>query len=393
MNAEGKTLYVNGKFYTSFEMIENGQMLVDETGKIEDISHEQLEFSDDFKVIDLKGNIVVPGFVDVHMHGGNGYEVMAGTYKDIDEISKFHASHGTTSFLASTAAAANEDLIHVLKSCASSFEKGVSGAELLGVHLEGPFINKRMRGAMDVKQIRLPDLEEMKQFIRTSEDTIRLVTLAPEVEGGLELVEYLHDKGITVSIGHSDATYQEVLQAVQHGVRHTTHHFNGMRPLHHRDPGVAGAGLMMNELIVELIADGIHVHPAVVKFLFQTKGTANICAITDAVKSTGLRDGEYADVHVKDGKIFLSDNPETLAGSSLTMMTGLHNVLQYTGLPLEKVLPSFAIVPARKAKVDNRKGSIEKGKDADFLILDDDLNLLSTFVKGKKVHGPVGLLI
>jgi len=385
MNEEGKTLYVNGKFYTGSDIFENGQMLVDGTGKIIDVSHE-IKSSKDVHVVDLEGNIVVPGFVDVHMHGGNGYEVMAGTENDLEEISKFYASHGTTSFLASTAAASNEDLLLVLHSCSHSFEKGVSGAELLGIHLEGPYINEKAKGAMDLEQIRLPDLVEMRQFVHTSGNTIRLVTLAPEVEGGLELVDYLHDQGITVSMGHSDANYEEVLKAVEHGIRHTTHHFNGMRPLHHRDPGVAGSGLMLEELTLELIADGIHVHPAVVKFLFETKGTAKICVITDAVKNTGLPDGEYDGVHVKSGKIFLTEHPETLAGSSLTMMAGLHNVLQYTGLPLEKVLPSFTIVPAKKAKVENRKGSIESGKDADFLILDKDLHLLTTFVKGKKVY-------
>ncbi|MCR2821515.1 N-acetylglucosamine-6-phosphate deacetylase [Lederbergia panacisoli] len=385
MQAQGMTLYVNGKIYTGSDIYENGQMLVDEDGKIIDISHEQLN-STNINVIDLRGKIVVPGFVDVHIHGGNGYEVMGGTEKDLDETSKFHASHGTTSFLPSTAAASNDDLIRVLKNCAASFENGVSGAELLGVHLEGPYINEKARGAMDIEQIRLPDLTEMERFIKASENTIRLVTLAPEIEGGLELVEYLNEQGVTVSIGHSYASYEEMKKAVEHGVRHTTHHFNGMRGLHHRDPGVAGTGLMLEELTLELIADGIHVHPAVVKFMYQAKGADKICAITDAVKSTGLLDGEYDDVQVMNGKIFLKEHPDTLAGSSLTMINGLHNVLQYTGLPLEKVLPSFTIVPAKKANVVNRKGSIERGKDADFLILDEDFNLVSTFVKGKKVY-------
>ncbi|MCJ8009925.1 N-acetylglucosamine-6-phosphate deacetylase [Lederbergia wuyishanensis] len=384
MHTEGKTLYVNGKIYTGLDIYENGQMLVADDGKIIDVSNEQID-SSDANVIDLKRQVVVPGFVDVHIHGGNGYEVMGGTEKDLDEVSKFHASFGTTSFLASTAAASNEDLVQVLQSCSASFKKGVSCAELLGVHLEGPFINEKARGAMDIQQIRLPDLTEMEQLIEVSGDTIRIVTLAPEVEGGLELVAYLHDRGITVSIGHSYASYEEMLESLEHGVRHTTHHFNGMRGLHHRDPGVAGTGLMLNELTLELIADGIHVHPAVVKFLFQTKGANKVCVITDAVKSTGLADGEYDDVQVKDGKIFLKEHPETLAGSSLTMMIGLRNVLRYAGLPLEKVLPSFTIVPAKKAKVANRKGSLERGKDADFLILNEDINLVSTFVKGKKV--------
>lgn len=378
------TLYKNAKIYTAFEVIENGQMLVDESGKIVDLSS-SIHCGKDIATVDLAGKTITPGFIDVHIHGGKGYEVMAGTYEDLNQISRFHAEQGTTSFLSSTGAAPKETIIQALEASAVAVVKGVAGAEVLGIHLEGPFINEKRRGAMEVGDIRRPDLAEMDDYIEASKNQIKFVTLAPEVEGGLELVDYLHERGIMVSIGHSDATYIEVIEAIQHGVRHTTHHFNGMSPLHHREPGVAGSGLMLPELTLELIADGIHVHPQVIRFMYETKGAWNICVITDAVGSTGLPDGIYHNVKVEGGKIFLKDHPDTLAGSSLTMIKGLQNVLEFTSLPLEQVLPSFTMVPAQKAQADDRKGSLEIGKDADFLVLDDKLDILSTYVKGKAV--------
>ncbi len=218
-----------------------------------------------------------------------------------------------------------------------------------------------------------------------SENQIKLVTLAPEIENGLEAVKFFHEHGVTVSIGHSDAIFSEVETSLKEGVKHTTHHFNGMRPLHHRDPGVTGAGLLLNELTCEIIADGIHVHPEIVKFLFDTKGPWKICAITDSVFCAGLPDGKYDEVIVTNGQVYLSDG-SSLAGSTLTMIQALKNVISFTGYPLEKVIPSFTIVPARQIGMDKIKGSIEVGKDADFLIVDKQLSILSTYVKGKEVY-------
>jgi len=212
-----------------------------------------------------------------------------------------------------------------------------------------------------------------------------LVTLAPEVPGGKQAVEMLSGRGITVSVGHSDAAYEQVLAAVELGANHTTHHFNGMSPLHHREPGVAGAGLMIPQITTELIADGIHVHPAVVKLLFDVKGEQNVCMITDAVSCAGLPDGEYDDVIMSNGQIHLKDG-SSLAGSSLTMIQALKNVMKFTGYPLDKILPSLTMVPARQAGIADRKGSLEAGKDADFLVVDENLNIQSTIVGGIEVY-------
>lgn len=379
------TLYMNGRFYTPDAIIDNGRMLVSSSGHIEAIGGSEIQADQDTDTLDLAGGTILPGFIDVHVHGGNGFQVMEGAYSHLDEMSRFHAAHGTTSFLATTSTNSKEQTIKALQNAAAAKEIGLSGADLLGVHLEGPFINDKRRGAQKREHIRLPSPEELGEYIDASGHTIRLVTLAPEVEGGFAAVEWLVGRGITVSIGHSDATYAQVEQAVKLGANHTTHHFNGMSALHHREPGVAGAGLIMSEFTTELIADGIHVHPAVVKLIFATKTPWNVCMITDAVTCAGLPDGDYGSVTMTNGQVYLKDG-SSLAGSSLTTIQALRNVLKFTGYPLERILPSLTLVPARQIKVQDRKGSLEAGKDADFLVVDDDLQIRSTYVKGTQVY-------
>lgn len=379
-----RLLLVNGRIYAGGRVIDNGCLLIGSEGRIEAVGGAELR-SSDAPVRDVLGSMVLPGFIDLHVHGGGGFQMMDGTYEGIAGMSRFHAAHGTTSFLATTDSASEEAILKALCNAGEAADTGLDGAELLGVHLEGPFLHPVRGGAQDKRHIRPASRRELERYIAASGSRIRLVTLAPEIEGGFEAVDMLTRLGITVSIGHSDATYAQVLEAVRRGAVHTTHHFNGMSPFHHREPGVAGAGLMLNELTTELIADGIHVHPAAVKLLFETKGVRGVCLITDAVSCAGLPDGEYGDSTMKDGQIWLKDG-SSLAGSSLTMLKALKNVLAYTGYSLERLLPSLTEVPARQIGVSARKGSLEAGKDADLLILDDEMNLHSTFVRGREVY-------
>ncbi|WP_158299311.1 N-acetylglucosamine-6-phosphate deacetylase [Paenibacillus antri] len=381
-----KKLVINGKMYTKRGILDNGNLLIDEEGRIEAVGGPEVAAGcGEASILDAQGMTVLPGFVDVHVHGGAGFHTMKGTYEDLNGMSRFHAAHGTTSFLATTNTDSKETIVRALRNCAVSAERGLAGADLLGIHLEGPYLSAARAGAQNKSQLCAPNVEELQRFIDASQGLIRLATLAPELDGGMEAVEMLSKAGITVSIGHSDATYAQVLDAIGRGASQTTHHFNGMSPLHHREPGVAGAGLLCRELTTELIADGIHVHPAVVKLLFETKGPDRVCMITDAVSSAGLPDGDYGDRTMKDGQIWLKDG-SSLAGSSLTMIAALKNALRFTGYPLERLLPSFTAVPARQAGVSHRKGALEAGKDADFLILDEALSLVSTFVKGNEVY-------
>ncbi|QGQ95208.1 N-acetylglucosamine-6-phosphate deacetylase [Paenibacillus psychroresistens] len=381
------SVYINGTFYTETGIVENGRMQVNADGKIEAIGSARevsLPQSPEY-IVDLAGHKVIPGMIDVHVHGGNGFDVMKPTYANLDGMSRFHAEHGTTSFLATTGAGTKEQVFTALNNIYEAYSAGLTGAELLGVHLEGPYLSPKRKGAFMTEHLRVPDLAEMQAYLDVSGNIIKLVTLAPEIKSGFELAAYLLNRGIQVSIGHSDATYDEVAKAVELGCLHSTHHFNGMRPFHHREPGVAGAGLIIPEFVVELIADGIHVHPAGVRLLFAVKTPQNVCVVTDAVAYAGLPDGIYEESTVMDGIIHLTGT-DTLAGSSLTMIQALRNVITFTGLPLETILPSFTIVPARKSGVEQRKGSLAVGKDADFILLDDELHIHDTYIKGLSIN-------
>lgn len=390
-----KTLWRNGTIYTPQGVLENGEILADEHGKIVRVSRSDTAVQDqadvqtnDIIVKDLRGRIVLPGLVDIHVHGGGGYSMMTGKREDLQGMSRFHAEHGTTSLLATTDTDAEEVIIRALVNVREAVESDAAsswdGADLLGAHLEGPFLNVLRAGAQKKEHLLAPEVQRIETLLTAAGGHIRLVTIAPELAGGMDAVRYFAERGITVSIGHSDAKFDEVVDAVTRGATHTTHHFNGMRPLHHREPGVAGAGLVLPELTTELIADGIHVHPAVVKLLFTVKPIDRICVITDAVHCAGLPDGHYGQVVMKNGEIYLPDG-SSLAGSSLTMLQALHNVVKFTELPLERVLPAFTRVPARQARADDRKGSLETGKDADFIVIDADYKLFATVVKGRAV--------
>lgn len=384
---ESRQLLVNGRIYTPDGFVEQGRMLISQSGTIDAVGGAELQV-DDAQVLDIQGKQVLPGFIDIHVHGGNGHHMMNGTLASLEGMSRFHCAHGTTSFLATTEADSEAAILHALRHTAQAVGKDLGGAEMLGVHLEGPFLNTVRAGAQNKSHIRVADLEELGRYMTASENGVRLVTLAPEIEHGFEALDMLVRLGITVSIGHSDASYSQVLEAVQRGATHTTHHFNGMSPLHHREPGVAGSGLIFPELTTELIADGIHVHPAIVKLLFDVKGPRGVCLITDAVYNAGLPDGIYGNTIMKDGQIRLLDG-SSLAGSSLTMLAALKNALAFTGYSLDQIVPSLTEVPARQIGVLPSKGTLEAGKDADFLILDDELRLHATYVRGGKVYSSV----
>lgn len=380
----GETIWINAKLYTGSRVFENGRMIVSENGTIRALGDDLLPVPAHAVVRDCQGMVMLPGFIDVHVHGGNGFSMMDATPEALDGMSLFHAQHGTTCFMATTTTAAKQTILQALRNAAEHIGK-TSGAELAGIHLEGPYLDELRRGAQKKEHLQLPTSAEIDELFEAAAGHIRLVTIAPEIAGGMEAVRHIASKGATVSAGHSNATFAQIQAAVRAGVSHTTHHFNGMSPFHHREPGLAGAGLMLDELTTELICDGIHVHPAAVKLMFQTKSPEKVCMITDAVTAAGLPDGAYGDVIVRSGEVTLKDG-STLAGSSLTMLQALKNAMQFTGFPLEKVLPSMTIVPARQMRLDRVKGTLSPGKHADFLLLTPELELLSTHVKGKEVY-------
>lgn len=377
-----------------YEILNGGAVLI-EDGKIAAVYADEgawanLDISD-CELIDLDGRLLVPGFVDVHVHGGGGYDVMRGDVSHIQGMSRFHATHGTTTILPTTLTAEHHRIERAIAAIVDAIEEGPAGADIAGIHLEGPYISPDRCGAQHPEYVRDASIAELDRYIRLSEGRIRLITIAPERPQALELIRYAAEQGITVSLGHTDATWAIMQEAVRQGASHVTHLFNGMRPLHHREPGAAGAALMLDELTVELICDGHHVHPDLIRFVHRVKPQGKIVLITDAMEAAGLPDGEEYQLgglacFKRDGQVRLKSRGD-LAGSCLTMDAALRNALRFTGSTLAEILPMLTINPARQAGIAASKGSIAPGKDADLTVLDDDFQVRATYVKGKRVYG------
>ncbi|MHB1418995.1 MAG: N-acetylglucosamine-6-phosphate deacetylase [Bacillota bacterium] len=336
--------------------------------------------------LDIPGMYIVPGFIDLHVHGGGGADVMDGTVEDIAKVARFHARYGTTSFLATTAAAAPDVLARSLNAISFASRSWTGGAQVLGSHLEGPFINPQARGALPQEHIHLPSVAEAKELLERAGGTVKIVTLAPEMPGAGEVVRFLLGRGVVPAVGHSLATYETSLQAFALGVHHATHTFNAMGQWHHRDPGLIGAVLVQSGVTAEVIADGFHVHMGAIRLLVQSKDPGEIVLVTDAIRAAGLPDGEYSftgrPVRVSARQARL--NGGQLAGSTLTMVEAVKNIVTL-GVPLYQAITMATANPARVVGLEGRKGSIEPGKDADLVILDRSLSPCRVVVGGKVV--------
>jgi N-acetylglucosamine-6-phosphate deacetylase len=336
-------------------------------------------------VIDATRKWVCPGLIDLHGHGAMGVNVMEGRYEDVHQIAKFYAKHGVTAYLPSTWSAGPEQIMRAITSVATCPQFD-DGAQHLGIHVEGPYLNPDHRGAQPREVIRKPDPAEYEAWLETG--IVRLVTIAPEIEGALEFIDMAVPQGVEFAIGHSGASYEEVVTAADHGVRQVTHLFNGMLGLHHRRPGTLGGCLVEDRLYVQIIADGIHVHPEMIKLAVRVKPPGRVILITDAIRGAGMPDGDYdfggQIVSVRDG---VSRTPEGgLAGSTLTMDHALRNVMSFTGLPLNKVLPMATSVPAEAMGLADEKGSLRPGADADIVLLDRGLHVDMTMIGGRVVY-------
>ena len=337
------------------------------------------------RTIDAQGRPLLPGFIDLHVHGAMGHEAMDGSSQALQEMARYYARHGVTAFLATTWTAPSQSIRGALEAVQGSLGRVQGGATLVGAHLEGPYLNPDRCGAQSVKQIRRAEQGEAREFLDSG--LVRLLALAPEYPENLWLLDECVRRGITVSAGHTSASYEEMQSAVQRGLRQVTHCYNAMTGLSHRSPGTLGAAMSLPEINCELIADNIHVHPAAQKILVQVKGTSRVILITDAVRGAGLPDGEYRiderTITIKDGAARLPDG--TLAGSTLTLDRALYNIGQSTSLPLRETWPMASLNAARAIGISATKGSLEVGKDADVVMLDEQFNALLTMAEGEIV--------
>ena len=389
INQNKRTLISHGTIITPFQLLEDRAIII-EKGKIIDITDkkENITVPIEAEVIEARDKFVVPGFIDIHVHGGGGSDVMDGEYEAIKQIAITHSRFGTTAFLPTTMTMSKNKIIKSLKSIYETMLKGTGAAEILGIHLEGPYINPEKKGAQKEEDIKKVSIDGFLEFNKASGNSIRLVTIAPEMLGAIDFIHWLHKQGIIVSVGHSNATYKQVQEGIQAGLSHVTHIFNAMRGLHHREPGVVGAALSSPKLAVEIIADGIHLHPVVIKILIQTKESEKIVLITDAMRATGMSEGIYdlagQEVAVAKGQARLKDG--TLAGSVLTMDKAVRNLVSNVGVSLMEAVQMATFNPAKCLGVEDRKGSLEPGKDADIVILNRKLEVELTMIAGEVVY-------
>ena len=355
-------------------------------GKIKILSGEK-EIEKTAHVLDASGKKVVPGFIDIHTHGAVGIDVNGATAEDYEKICRFAAGNGTTSWLCSVLTDTKEQT----KWCINEFKKHQKlehkGANLLGIHLEGPFLAKEYKGAMPEHLLQKANLPLLEEYQKEAEGNIRYLTVSPEVEGILADIPKIRELGIVVAMGHSGADYETSWKAIKGGAASCTHIFNAMKLLHQHYPAIMGAALE-SDIYCEAICDGRHLHPGTVRLLLKTKGTDRVVAITDSIMAAGLPDGRYRlgvnDIVVKDGDAKLAD-ADVRAGSTLTQNQALKNLLAFTGRPLEEILPLLTENPAKLIGEWGKKGSVEEDKDADLVLLDEENEVTDVFVGGKKV--------
>lgn len=334
------------------------------------------------ELIDGKGNYLSPGFIDIHIHGCSYEDVMDAGEETLNNISRSIAKTGVTAFLAATMTMEMDKVNLALNNIKENMGR-LEGSEMLGCHMEGPFISRIFKGAQNDQYIIDPSFPLIEKF----KDIIKIVTLAPEKRGSMEFIRRCREHGIVVSIGHSNASYEEAAEAIKAGVSHITHTYNGMSPLHHRSPGVVGAA-MLSDVSCELIVDNVHVHPAAQEILLKIKGYDRLILITDAMRACLVEEGTYElggqEVVVKNKEARLSNG--ALAGSVLTIDGAIRNFIHNHGAALEDVVRMVSWNPARTLCIEDRKGSIEVGKDADMVLFDENIEIYETIVNGKTVY-------
>jgi len=375
---------VGGKIVTPFRVVDNGTIVIKEKKIYELGKSSDVKIPDKFKVIDVSGKVITPGFVDLLVHGGKGYGFADEAEESIGVVSEYFLSHGSTTVLASLFAKPEEQLLNDLRRLADYIEDHPT-ANIKGIHMEGPYLNKELKGAMNESYLWKPTVESFGKIWEASRGHIKIMTIAPEIPGAINVMRAAANYGVVLSIGHSMANYSEIEVAIDNGAAHVTHIFNAMRPFHHRNPGVVLSALLRNELKIELIADTLHVHPAVMELLLKLKGSSGIVLVSDSIRAGGMHEGEYefADqkVFMKNHKAVLEDG--TLAGSTLTLNKAIKNMVETANAKLTEAVRMASLNGAKVIGMEQHKGILAAGKDADIVVLNDDYSVEMTIIAGK----------
>jgi len=385
------------RLYTPLEAIEQPVVLLEGSRIVAVSSRTKRPLPEGVQRVDFSDSILAPGYLDIHIHGGAGHDVMEADPAALPAVEQLLAKHGVTSYLPTTVTAPGDHILSALDRLATAIENAERDpasrgrrAQPVGIHLEGPFISFERRGVHPPQDLRPPTLPVFERFWQASRGRIRMMTLAPELEGARAVIAEAVRCGVCVSLGHSDANLHHTQAAVEAGARHATHTFNGMRPLGHREPGIIAAVLTDSRLSADIIADGIHLHPTIVELFLKMKGPESAVLITDATAATGMPDGRYRlgwfEVEVKNG-VCMAEG--ALAGSVLTMDRAVRNVTKFAGWGLQPALRLATLNPAKVVGLSSR-GKLEAGAEADIVVLSPDGEVRTTFIHGVRMEAAAG---
>lgn len=383
----------NGKIITPYRIISNGCVLI-KNGKIEAVAEGDIETTD-ATLIDAAGRYVSPGFIDVHVHGGGGHDFMDGEENSFLQIAQTHAKSGTTSMMPTTLSCEYEELINTLQQYTNANQKNINGACFVGMHIEGPYFAMNQRGAQDARYIHDPDPKEYEAILAQT-DVIKRWSAAPELKGALEFAKALKARGILPALAHTDATYDEVLKGFEHGYILATHLYSGMSGVTRRNAyryaGVVESAFLIDDMFVEIIADGCHLPAPLLKLIYKIKGSDRIALITDAMRGAGMPEGKSLlgskknglPVIIEDGVAKLPDR-SSFAGSVATADRLVRNMIQLAEVPLTEAIKMITTTPATLLGIHQQKGSLVAGKDADLVLFDENIHVSLTIVNGKVI--------
>lgn len=392
-----KIKIVNGKILTPYRIIPNGSVLIT-GGIITAVSEGNIDVSDAIE-IDAKGNYIAPGFIDIHVHGGGGHDFMDGSENAFLKAAETHARYGTTSMSPTTLTSEKEDLMKTLELYETADRNNVNGAQFIGMHLEGPYFAMSQRGAQDPRYIRDPDPAEYMDILARTNVVTRW-SAAPELKGAIPFAKYLRSKGILAALAHTDAIYEEVLEGFENGYTLATHLYSGMSGVTRRNAyryaGVIESAYIIDEMDVEIIADGIHLPAPLLKLIYKIKGPDRIALITDSMRGAGMPEGESVlgnlntglKVIIEDGVAKLPDRT-SFAGSVATTDRLVRNMIRMAGVPLLEAVRMMSMTPARIMNISDKKGSLVEGNDADIVIFDEDINIQHTIIRGRQIYSRV----